>query len=205
MKHPIKALISASTIVLVAIASSCNFSGDPISEELKAEYMSIGQGAVQNAAGTLMGNLVAALDSGGVESAVPFCKANADSILASLSSQDGIKKVRRTTNKYRNKANKASERDKNIIKVYEYATNRGDSIKPILQLDPKNQQVLYYSPIYIQPTCLKCHGNQDNGYSRENFDIVDKLYPKDKAFNYSLGDFRGMWVIHLNERAEPQN
>lgn len=204
MKHPIKTTLFITSTFIFALASSCNFSGDLISEELKAEYMQLGEQTVATAGGQLMSNLISALDSGGMEAAVPYCQLNASAIMDSVADNESIKKVRRTSKKFRNKANKASERDKNIMKVYEYAIKRGDSTKPILQLDPKNNQVLYYSPIFVQATCLKCHGNRDNGYTRANFDVINKHYPKDKAFNYNLGDFRGMWVVHLEEREEPQ-
>jgi len=179
--------------------NSCNYSGDPLSDEQRERYMSLGQSTVQNAGANLMSNLVSALEDGGVEAAVPFCKLNADSILNAAAEADGILSIRRTTTKYRNKANKAKERDKNIFKVYAYALKRGDSLKPILQLDPENHEVLYYAPILVQPTCMKCHGNKDEGYTAENFKIINEHYPKDKAFNYSVGDVRGMWVVTMKD------
>ena len=194
-------VISALAIGALSLTFSCNYSGDLLSEEDRQYYTNLGQSTVQKSAGTLMHHLSNALAEGGVEHAIPFCQVNADSIVSSLSDAEGIISVRRTTTKYRNKKNKATERDKNIFKVYEYGQKRGDSLKPILQTDPDAQEVLYYSPIMIKEACLQCHGNKDNGYTRENFDIINQFYPKDKAFNYNLGDMRGMWVVKMRVRA----
>jgi hypothetical protein len=199
VKLPIKYLFVLLIITAAALLAQCSYSGEQLSDEDQAHYMSLGETTIAKAKATLMPNLIGALSRGGAEEAIPYCKLNADSIITSSLSDDGVAGIRRSSLKYRNKKNKATERDKNIFKVYEYAMKHGDSIKPILQLDPKHNQVLYYSPIYVQAACLQCHGNKDNGYTMENFKVVDKHYPKDKAFNYSLNDLRGMWVVALKE------
>lgn len=195
-KRSIPILITV-LVAILAWMNSCNFSGELLSDEERDYYMDLGATTVTSTGGALMGNLTKALSEGGVEAAIPYCKMNADSLVGILNGSDDVISVRRTTEKPRNKANKATERDKNIFKVYEYAAKRGDSLKPILQTDPEAGEVVYYHPIMIQATCLQCHGNKDNGYTRENFDIINKHYPKDKAFNYSLGDMRGMWVVTM--------
>jgi hypothetical protein len=192
--------ILAFTLIGIAALSACNYSGKQLSLEEKEHYMTLGETTINRVQGDLMANLVKALGEGGVEAAIPFCKLNADSLINSSARFTGVKSARRSTLKYRNKNNKATERDKNIFKVYDYAVKHGDSIKPILQLDPKHDQVLYYSPIFIQEACLKCHGHQNNGFTMANFNAVNKHYPKDKAFNYKLKELRGMWVIALEER-----
>ncbi|MBI5237191.1 MAG: DUF3365 domain-containing protein [Deltaproteobacteria bacterium] len=45
----------------------------------------------------------------------------------------------------------------------------------------------YTRPIYVEGACLACHGKKDE---RPEF-IVDK-YPDDKAFDFSVGDLRGI-------------
>lgn len=47
--------------------------------------------------------------------------------------------------------------------------------------------VRYAKPIYVEKSCLACHGEKD---ARPAF-IVEK-YPEDKAYGFKEGDFRGV-------------
>jgi hypothetical protein len=69
--------------------------------------------------------------------------------------------------------------------------------KHFMQLE--NGNLIYYKPIRIgMPTCLKCHGNEQE-LDQAAFQKIKTLYPEDKAINYSMGDLRGMWKISFQK------
>jgi hypothetical protein len=50
----------------------------------------------------------------------------------------------------------------------------------------------YVEPIYVGNLCLTCHGEKVPEALKEG---ILKLYPEDKAINFKLGEFRGLfWV-----------
>ncbi|EAQ69358.1 hypothetical protein SynRS9909_01402 [Synechococcus sp. RS9909] len=54
--------------------------------------------------------------------------------------------------------------------------------------------VNYYRRIDVQASCLACHGSRD---SRPAF--IQEKYPNDRAFNFKVGDLRGMYAVYIPE------
>jgi len=52
----------------------------------------------------------------------------------------------------------------------------------------------YYRRINVEPSCLACHGTKA---SRPAF--IKANYPDDKAFDFKVGDLRGMYAVQLPE------
>ena len=50
----------------------------------------------------------------------------------------------------------------------------------------------YVRPIYVEPACLKCHGEKD-----ERPEFIQKKYPEDKAFGFKVGDLRGIIEVMM--------
>jgi hypothetical protein len=50
----------------------------------------------------------------------------------------------------------------------------------------------YYRRINVEPSCLACHGNKN---TRPQF-VKDK-YPQDMAFDFHVGDLRGMYSVFI--------
>ena len=55
--------------------------------------------------------------------------------------------------------------------------------------------VNYYRRIDVQASCLACHGSKEN---RPAF--IQENYPNDRAFNFKVGDLRGMYAVFIPER-----
>jgi len=184
---------------LLALAISLQRCSTEPSAENKAKrdaYMNEGAKVVAQAQTLLAGNLKQQLLDTGVIGALQFCSLHAIPLTDSAVDQTG-KKVYRRSLKARNLSNKPSPMEKNALKVFEYAQEHGEELKSLLQFNERDSSVFYYSPIIIQAMCLNCHGTQDNGLELATFEEIIKRYPKDKAFNYKVGDIRGMWVVEL--------
>ncbi|MEM9907632.1 MAG: DUF3365 domain-containing protein [Cyanobacteria bacterium P01_D01_bin.44] len=52
----------------------------------------------------------------------------------------------------------------------------------------------YYRRINVEASCLACHGRKDN---RPQF--VKDNYPQDLAYNFNVGDLRGMYAVFIPE------
>ncbi|MEC4818834.1 MAG: DUF3365 domain-containing protein [Scytonema sp. PMC 1069.18] len=52
----------------------------------------------------------------------------------------------------------------------------------------------YYRRINVEASCLVCHGAKDN---RPQF-VQDK-YPQDLAYNFKVGDLRGMYAVFISD------
>jgi hypothetical protein len=74
--------------------------------------------------------------------------------------------------------------------------NRHPEIKGLWEpaLAEQGAGINYYRRINVEPSCLACHGT---GANRPAF--VKDNYPDDKAFNFKVGDLRGMVAVNLPE------
>ncbi len=57
--------------------------------------------------------------------------------------------------------------------------------------------IRYYRRINVEASCLACHGPKD---SRPAF-IVSK-YPQDRAYDFKVGDLRGMYAVFIPQEEE---
>lgn len=183
-------------IILSAVGCGISDKGKLPEEEAQA-YRDKGAEIVQLTGSTLVGKLTKAIADTGIVGAIEYCNVNAYPIVDSVSKANGVV-VRRTSVKYRNPNNKPSDFEKKLLGLYKHAKEKGEELKPQIGIDQKGM-VTYYQPITVQSLCLNCHGTQDNGYARATFNKVNELYPDDKAFNYKLGDLRGMWVVKFSD------
>ncbi len=108
-------------------------------------------------------------------------------------SQENIWNVKQVADKYRNpdhapatpeaqEALDAFRENPNLISYWQKEELHGE---PGLR---------YYRRINVEPACLACHGDAE---SRPDF--VKKGYPEDLAFNFEVGDLRGMYAVFLPE------
>ena len=70
----------------------------------------------------------------------------------------------------------------------------------VQRVDRPNQPVEWrvYRPIATSKSCLVCHGDPKT-FKPEVKAALDKLYPQDKAVDYSAQEWRGMIRVSLAE------
>jgi hypothetical protein len=111
---------------------------------------------------------------------------------------DGVK-VKRITSKYRSHLNKPKKEDMETLNYFEKRfTNNPNATKNIFKLVKTNNGYNYYHPIFIKKRCLSCHGDKKN-INSEISAITKRLFPKDKAHGYHMGDFRGLIAVEINK------
>lgn len=170
----------------------CNNSKNLTTSE-KEEYLALGDSISNKAQMVLLSQVGKQIQKNGTVGAVDFCNEKAMFLTDSVS-RGFSRKIWRLTDKNRNPQNAIKlETDK---KAWEELQNNPEIKHLVLQ---ESNSVHYYKSIPIgMPTCLMCHGNKQTDISSETLKMIDLKYPEDKATDYKMGDFRGMWKIQLD-------
>lgn len=137
---------------------------------------------------SIMQDLNAKIKKAGVAEAVPYCHANIKQIAKSAAG-DSLAKYEfgRTSKKIRNTSNRPAPW---MEKYLEQFQNNKD-LKTLTHTLPDGKRV-FMRPLYVQPLCLNCHGENIKPEVEEK---ISKLYPQDQAKGFRPGDLRGViWV-----------
>lgn len=146
---------------------------------------------------TLSGNLQKAMKEGGISNALEYCNLAAMPLVDSLSKVHNAE-IRRTSLKVRNHKNQPTPQELAQLQAYEKQSKAGEKINAVVKkIDPHT--VAFYAPISIMPVCEKCHGEVGSTLLEKDYEVVQKLYPEDKAIGYASGNLRGMWSISFKK------
>jgi hypothetical protein len=139
---------------------------------------------------TLGGQLKAALEAGGPETALPVCRAVAMSLTEATAQQFADLTITRVTDKPRNPANAADKADLAALDHFRKAAKEPKLLAHITTAED-GKTVRHYRPLVISQVCLKCHGDQ-GAMSGPLHKQLQQAYPEDQAHGYELGDLRGL-------------
>jgi len=147
-------------------------------------------------AGTLKGELEAAIKSGGPVRAIEVCKERAPAIAADISAKSGWK-VGRTSLKVRNaKLDTPDAWERSVLEQFDRSRAAGESAdtmaySAIVESDGA-KQFRFMKAIPTGEVCLACHGTQ---IAPETAAALDRAYPGDQARGYKVGDVRGAFSL----------
>ena len=156
-------------------------------------YTLKGQEIAQQTFKALSGNLKKAMSEGGVVNAVKFCNVNESLIVDSLSKYYDVS-IKRTSHKLRNEKNKPNTSEQEMIDYYLNASKTTEDLFPEVKRNTDNT-VSFYAPIHLQPLCVTCHGTVGKTVSETDYKSILALYPNDKAVDFDIDEFRGIWSI----------
>lgn len=143
-----------------------------------------GLDAVQAMAGSLMGELVTALDEDGPDGAIEVCSMRAPEIAAVVSNEFGVV-LGRTSHRLRNSSNLPPEWAVDLV--------RDKVTEPTWLVGPEGRMAGLL-PIQTKAECGMCHGPREE-LADEVVAKLDEYYPDDEAVGFSEGDLRGwIWV-----------
>ncbi|MCS5699775.1 DUF3365 domain-containing protein [Cyanobium sp. FGCU-52] len=99
--------------------------------------------------------------------------------------------VRQVASKFRNPDHApASAQEREVIDLFHRHPEINGLWEPAIS--EQGAGLNYYRRINVEPSCLACHGTKA---SRPAF--VKDNYPNDMAFDFKVGDLRGMYAVHL--------
>ncbi|NOZ47799.1 MAG: DUF3365 domain-containing protein [Chlorobi bacterium] len=183
-------------ISITVFTGSCtnNKSKQALTKKEQTFYLEKGKTIAQQSFMTLSHALKKSMSEKGIEGAVTYCNTNAFPLVDSLSDLYNAT-IRRTSLKVRNPLDKPNKNETEVLNFFDNELKAGKKISPKVTI-LENGKVAFYAPIMIKsPLCLTCHGKLGETLSVENYQTIQKLYPDDKATDYSINDLRGMWSI----------
>ena len=150
-----------------------------MTETQKAQH-ELGLAAVNALMSELMGELTAALDSGGPTEAIGVCRETAPTIAARVGEQFGLE-IGRTSFALRNPGNTAPKWADGLV------SSQVDA--PAFLAGPGGELGALL-PIRLRAECQMCHGAAET-VAEEVQAAIAEHYPEDKAVNFAEGDLRG--------------
>lgn len=185
-----KKLIVFSVLLLFVFCLSCTQNPKPqITEELKVSLRNDAKTFLES----LKSVLIKEIQTHGIVSAVSVCSDTAQILTNNFGISKGIY-IKRVSFKNRNPLNVPDDFEAKGLKLFEDLHNK-NLIKPeteYVKIIEENgvSKVRYMKPILIQPECLNCHGTEEQ-ISPQVKDVINKIYPNDKARDYRIDDLRG--------------
>jgi hypothetical protein len=179
-----------SVLCLFILLISCTQKPKPeITEQLKSALRSDAKTFMES----LKSVLIKEIQTHGIVSAVSVCSDTAQLLTNNYGISKGIY-IKRVSFKNRNPMNVPDEFETKVLKMFEELHSK-NQIKPeteYVELIEENgiSKVRYMKPILVQPECLNCHGAEEQ-ISPQVKDVINKIYPDDKAKGYQMGDLRG--------------
>lgn len=158
-------------------------------------YLLIGKKLAIQTKESLGENLKQAIGTRGFSGAVEFCNIQAIPITDSVSKSLHAK-IKRVSDKPRNKMNQAREGEIFYIDMCKQSLAEGKELKPFISED-ENKMIAYY-PIVTNQMCLNCHGSSKD-IASETLAKINSLYPEDQATGYNENELRGLFVIEMDK------
>ena len=156
--------------------------------------------ALMKMGGALKSNMKKNMKQGGALQAAKFCSKEAVNIEKKINSnyKKGIS-VKRVSLKLRNPNNKPSADELLVLKNIQNDVDAHKTIPKMTVKKISKKEYKVYKPIFIKKNiCLSCHGIEKARH-KEAYKVIKEKYPKDKAIDYKLNDFRGAFVIEIKK------
>lgn len=177
---------------------SCAAEKPKITAEKEQAIRQAGEESAMKLLKTLRSELMQAMQAGGPDQAIEVCSKKAMALTKQIEGETGYK-LKRTTFKYRNLANKPDKHEEEALKYFEDALNKEGKLPAYyIQVLKENDVAVYryYKPLKVEGVCLTCHGDK-NLMDKNLVAKIEKLYPQDKAYGYKDGDFRGVVRVSI--------
>jgi hypothetical protein len=161
----------------------------------QAESLEMAKAAVQEFAGALKAELMAAMQEGGPVAAIGICNTRAMPITRKVSEQHGLS-LGRVSLRNRNPANAPNEWQARVLEEFEQRKAAGEDPAAIAWSEVtqtgSGTEFRFMKAIPTGEMCLLCHGTE---ISPEIHEILATLYPHDRATGFEVGDIRGAFVV----------
>jgi hypothetical protein len=180
----------AALIVALALPAAAS-AAEPDVAALKGEAA----GIIKTFAGSLQGELKAAMERGGPVEAIQVCAAKAVP-LADQASADSGWSVGRSSHKLRNPKNAPDALELQVLSDFLNRQAKGEKADDLVYAavvdSAEGKEFRFIKAIPTGEPCLACHGT---AIKPEVAKELDALYPADQARGFSAGDMRGIFTL----------
>ncbi|WP_412971444.1 DUF3365 domain-containing protein [Glaciecola sp. MF2-115] len=150
-------------------------------------------------ASQLKTELLAAIQTGGLEAGVEVCHSKAPKIAQSLSTDNWT--VARTSLKTRNLQNKPDQWESDSLALFDKNYKEGVKAADLVVSSLEEDRFRLMKAIPMDNVCLACHGSNIDPKLQKT---IQKYYPEDRAIGFSMEDIRGAFTLQkdLSQNAE---
>lgn len=184
-------IVAASALVSAALSS-----GAAMAQDDKAALAEQGKGLIKQFATALQGELKSALETGGAPHAIGVCNEKAPQIAARVSGASGWS-VGRSSHKLRNPRNAPDTFTAAAMQEFLARVQKGENPEALAKaaiVEENGKRVFrLVKAIPTGQVCLNCHGGSE--VKQPVVDKLAKLYPKDEARGFKMGDMRGVFTL----------
>ena len=178
----------AGLVLSLAVSGAFAADNQALQDEGRANAMKLGK--------SLKTTLQGAMKSGGPVAAVKVCNSTASPIAEKVTAETGWA-VGRTSLKLRNPDNAPDEWELAVLNKFEERKVAGESPKTLeygetVMVDGK-ETFRFMKAIPTGKVCMNCHGGDQ--VKAEVAELIEQLYPDDKARGYKPGDLRGAFTL----------
>lgn len=165
----------------------------PTSDTAMETYRTQGKLIVQKSFETLSGQLMQAINEGGIPYALSYCNLNALALTDSLSVAYHAD-IKRVSLKPRNTVNRADSFETSLINTFDkLAVGNLTGVNMVVR--DNDGAPVFAAPIVMGKLCLQCHGEKGKDIEDSNLKLIERTYPEDQATGYREGELRGIWRI----------
>jgi hypothetical protein len=188
-----------STIVIITtfLITGCIESKSRLSdEELTELAIEEGNRITMETQQLLGSTLKSRIQQDGIPAALEYCNLNAYPLVDSIENKYHVT-IKRASSNTRNPQDKPDTEEFKILSGYQSDLQAGRT--PEVFLEIRENEIHYARPIVLNDAvCLKCHGTVGEEILPDHYELIQELYPEDKATGYSLGDLRGIWSVRFD-------
>lgn len=182
------------SLIVLVVFFGCKPSAEKyeeITNSEKEDFDVVGMEYITATQQLLGGNLVIAIQEGGLIHALEFCNIEAIPLTAKFEKEynAGIKRV---SDRNRNPNNAASSSETALIENFGERLAKGEKPEPVVITEGTVKRL--YFPIVTNAMCLQCHGKPET-INPEVLQKIKQLYPNDLALGYDVNEVRGLWRI----------
>jgi hypothetical protein len=170
----------------------------PCHAETPADPATLGPKIVAEASAKLLAELTAAIAKDGPQGAIAVCSEKAPQIAAETGKTHGVT-LRRASMKPRNPKNAADPSERESLAGFATAIEAKQAPQPRV-IAAANGGKTFHAPILLaSPLCLQCHGDPERDIAPATREAISRLYPKDEATGFTVGQLRGLWSVTFPE------
>lgn len=177
-------------VLILLFSASCDRSTP------SEEWLGKAQALTSEYQTALQGALMGAMKEGGPQKAIQVCNLEAPAIERRLIGQKETEGwiVSRTASRVRNPANRPIGSQKKGLADIARRIAGGEPPEKVDWQAREGENYVYMKPIMMGGLCATCHGPPASVPAEVKKELA-RLYPKDEATGFSVGELRGAFVV----------
>lgn len=188
-------------LVLILLLGCSKTEREPLPDAIEVSRLRpLGAQVATEMLTSMKGEMMAAIERGGLPAAVEYCSIKALPLTRELAeNQQAPIEVKRASDRPRNPANAADAWEEKAIAHFRQAIASGAGLPAdyVQKFERDGRDWLrYYKPLAAGALCLSCHGDP-HGMDPALRETLAVRYPQDRSMDCREGDLRGVFRLEI--------